>query len=144
MNVGQLIGLRSSVYSVRDDETVHEAAQYLRQKEVRACGVMNAAGNLVGVISQADICDKVAADNKCPAWIRVGEVMSKGLVTVKPEAAIDEAARLMDQHGFFHLLVVDEGGKFHGMISATDLLKVIALDEKARADLLESYIYPQR
>jgi CBS domain-containing protein len=144
MNVGQLIGVRSSVYSVRDDSTVHEAAQYLRQKEVRACGVLSASGKLVGVISQADICDKVAADNKCPAWIRVSEVMSSNLVTVKPDAAIDEAARLMDQHGFFHLLVVDDSGKFHGMISATDLLKVIALDEKARADLLEQYIYPQR
>ena len=144
MNVGKLIGLRSSVYSMRDDGTVHEAAQYLRQKEVRACGVVDAAGKLVGVISQADICDKVAADNKCPAWIRVSEIMSRDLVTVKPEAAIDEAARLMDQHGFFHLLVVDDAGRFHGMISATDLLKVIALDEKARADLLEQYVYPQR
>jgi len=30
------------------------------------------------------------------------------------------------------------------MVSVTDLLKVIALDEKARADLLEAFIFPQR
>ena len=140
MNVGQLIGLRSSVYSVREDATVHELAQYLRQKEVRAVGVMNAAGKLVGVISQADISDKIAAENKCPAWVRVGEVMSKDLITVKPSAELDEAARLMDEHGFYHLLIVDDAGKFHGMISATDLLKVIAVDEKERADLLQQYV----
>lgn len=140
MNVGQLIGLRSSVYSVRDDATVLEAAQYLRQKEVRAVGVVDGKGKLVGVISQADVSDKVAAENKCPAWVRVSEVMSTNLVTVQPSAAIDEAARLMDQHGFYHLLVVDEKGKYHGMISATDLLKVIAVDEKHRADFLQQYV----
>ncbi len=140
MNVGQLIGLRSSVYSVRDDATVLEVAQYLRQKEVRAVGVMDAAGNLVGVVSQADVSDKVAAENKCPAWVRVTEVMSRGLVTVSPAAELDEAARLMDQHGFYHLLIVDDAGKYHGMISATDLLKVIAVDEKQRADLLQQYV----
>jgi predicted transcriptional regulator len=140
MNVGQLIGLRSSVYSIRDDATVHEAAQYLRQKEVRAVGVMDAAGKLVGVISQADISDKIAAENRCPAWARVSEIMSPNLVTVRPSAELDEAARLMDQHGFYHLLIVDDSGKFHGMISATDLLKVIATDEKQRADLLQQYV----
>ncbi len=140
MNVGQLIGIRSSVYSIREDATVLDLAQYLRQKEVRAVGVMNAQGALVGVVSQADVSDKVAAENKCPAWVRVKEVMSTNLVTVKPTAELDEAARLMDQHGFYHLLIVDEAGKYHGMISATDLLKVIALDEKERADLLQQYV----
>lgn len=140
MNVGQLIGLRSSVYSISETDTVLDAAQYLRQKEVRAVGVVNAAGKLIGVISQADVCDKVAAENKCPAWVRVSEVMSTNLVTVKPSAELDEAARLMDQHGFYHLLVVDDAGKYHGMISATDLLKVIAVDEKHRADLLQQYV----
>lgn len=140
MNVGQIIGNRSEVYSIRDDATVLDAAQYLRQKEVRAVGVMNAQGKLAGVISQADVSDKVASENKCPAWVRVTEVMSTTLVTVKPTAPLDEAARLMDQHGFYHLLVVDDAGKYHGMISATDLLKLIAHDEKQRADLLEQYV----
>jgi CBS domain-containing protein len=140
MNVGQIIGNRTDIYSVREDATVLDAAQYLRNKEVRACGVVNAQGKLVGVISQADVSDKVASENKCPAWVRVSEVMSSGLVTVKPTAQLDEAARLMDQHGFYHLLVVDDAGKYHGMVSATDLLKLIASDQKARADLLEQYV----
>jgi len=140
MNVGQMIGLRSSVFSIRDDATVLDLAQYLRQKEVRAVGVMNAQGALVGVVSQADVSDKVAAENKCPAWVRVHEVMSTEMVHVKPSTELDAAARLMDQHGFYHLLIVDDAGKYHGMISATDLLKVIALDEKERADLLQQYV----
>jgi hypothetical protein len=39
---------------------------------------------------------------------------------------------------------VDENAGFRGMISVQDLLRVIALDEKARNDLLEALIFPQR
>ena len=50
----------------------------------------------------------------------------------------------MEKHGIYHLLVVDEKGSFRGMISVTDLLQLIASDQKARADMLEAFIFPQR
>lgn len=144
MKVDDLIASRKEVYSISDMMTVHEAARYLRDKGVRAVGVLDAAGRLVGVVSQSDISDKVAAENKCPAWMRVSEIMSTTLVTVSPEMSLEECSRLMDKHGIFHLLVVDEARSFRGMISVTDLLQVIASDQKARADMLEAFIFPQR
>jgi hypothetical protein len=39
---------------------------------------------------------------------------------------------------------VDERGGFHGIISVRDLLRIIARDEKARADMLEQMMFPQR
>jgi CBS domain-containing protein len=140
--VADLIGARQNVYSIRDDATVHDAARYLRERQVRSVGVLDAAGRLVGVVSQSDISDKVAAENKCPAWMRVTEIMtSSDLVTVSPEMALDECLRLMDRHGIYHLLVIDDAQKFSGMISVTDLLRVIASDHKGRADMLEAFIF---
>ncbi len=49
----------------------------------------------------------------------------------------------MEEHGIYHLLVVDDKGNYHGMISVQDLLRVIASDEKARADMLEDFISPK-
>ena len=141
MTVQQLIGARSNVYAIRDDATVYDAARYLRERQVRAAGVLDAAGRLVGVVSQSDISDKVAAENKCPAWMRVTEIMTSDLVTVEPEIALDDCLRLMEKHGIFHLLVVGDGRTFLGMISVTDLLRVIASDQKGRADLLEAFIF---
>jgi CBS domain-containing protein len=86
----------------------------------------------------------VAAENKCPAWLNVTEIMSRELVTVTPEVSFDESLRLMEQHGVYHLLILGEGSKYLGMLSVSDLLKVMASDEKARADLLESYVFPNR
>ena len=42
MKVRDLIGGRSEVYSIQDGATVHEAAQYLRERQVRAVGVLDA------------------------------------------------------------------------------------------------------
>ena len=141
MTVLDLIGARSDVYSIRDDLTVHAAAQYLRERQVRAVGVIDGQDRLVGVVSQSDISDKVAAENKCPAWMRVSEIMSTGLVTVTPDRLLHDCLRLMEQNGIFHLLVVDASCRYRGMLSVTVLVTVIASDEKARADMLEAFVF---
>jgi len=140
MTVKDLIGSRAEVYSIPHDTTVHEAARYLRDRGVRSVGVLYGT-RLVGVVSQSDISDKVAAENKCPAWMRVPEIMSSDLVTVTPEQTLHDCLRLMEQHGIYHLLVVDHAGGYRGMLSVTDLLSVIASDEKARADMLEAFLF---
>lgn len=141
MTVLDLIGSREEVYAIRDDATVHDAAKYLRERHVRAVGVLDGQGALVGVVSQSDISDKVAAENKCPAWMRVSEIMSTTLVTVTPDRSVTDCLRLMEQHGFYHLLVVEAGGRYRGMLSVADLLEVIASAEKSRADMLEAFVF---
>ncbi|HXQ97703.1 MAG TPA: CBS domain-containing protein [Candidatus Limnocylindrales bacterium] len=144
MRVADLISSRTEIYSVSMDTTVHDVARYLRDHGVRSVGVLDATGKLAGVVSQADISDRVAAENKCPAWMRVSEIMTTELVTVSPEMGLEECLKLMEKNGIFHLLVKGEKDKFLGMISVTDLLRLISSDQKARADLLESFMFPQR
>jgi len=143
MKVSDIIAFRKDVYSIPENTTVHEAARYLRERAVRSAGVLDEAGKLVGVVSQSDISDKVAAENKCPAWMRVSEIMTRQLITVSTAAPLDECLQLMNKNGIYHLLVVEDD-TFRGMISVTDLLTLIASDEKARADLLEELIFPKR
>jgi CBS domain-containing protein len=144
MKVADLIGSRKEVFAIPENKSVLDAAKYLREKQVRSVGVVDSSGKLIGVVSQSDISDKVAAENKCPAWLNVSEIMSRELVTVTPEVTFDESLRLMEQNGVYHLLILGEGSKCLGMLSVSDLLKVMASDEKARADLLESYVFPNR
>jgi CBS domain-containing protein len=144
VNVSDVIKTRQQVFAVSDQMTVHDAAKYLREHQLRAVGVLEDGGNLVGALSQSDISDKAAAENKCPAWMRVSEIMSRELVVVTPDLSLDECLRRMEKHGIFHLLVQDAEGAFQGMISVADLLRVIASDHKERADLLEALLFPQR
>lgn len=144
MRVGDLIGSRKEVYTVSEETSVHEVAQYLRAKQVRTVGVLGASGKLTGVISQSDISDKVAAENKCPAWMKAADIMTRELVTVTAEKTLEECLLLMEQNGIFHLIMLSQHEEFQGMLSVRDILRVVASDEKARADLLEAFIFPQR
>ena len=144
MRVGDLIGSRKEVFTITEETSVHQAAQYLRAKQVRTVGVLSANGKLTGVISQSDISDKVAAENKCPAWMKAADIMTRELVTVTAEKTLDECLLLMEQNSIFHLIVLNQHGDFRGMLSVKDILRVVASDEKARADLLEAFIFPQR
>ncbi|MGB2628916.1 MAG: CBS domain-containing protein [Candidatus Acidiferrum sp.] len=144
MKVSDLVGSRKQVYSIAESSTVMEAARYLREKQVRSVGVVDADGKLIGVISQSDISDKVAAENKCPAWMKVSEIMTRELLTVTPEMTFEESLRAMEQNGVYHLLILDERSGFQGMLSVSDLLRVLTADNKERADLLESYMFPSR
>lgn len=144
MKVQDLVRSRREIFSILEETTVHDAARYLRDHKVRSVGILDSSGRLAGVVSQSDISDKVAAENKCPAWMRVTEIMTRDLITVRPDIALDECLRLMEKHDIFHLLVVEETGHYLGMISVADLLQVIASDEKARADMFEAFVFPQR
>src|SRR6266705_756493 len=113
MNVADVIRTRVQVFAISEETTAHQAARYLRERQVRAVGVLDGAGKLVGVVSQSDISENESAE------IPVSEIMTRELVTVAPEMALDECLRQMEKHGIFHLLVVDAQGVFRGMISVT-------------------------
>lgn len=144
MRVSDLIGSRKEVFSISEEMSVMEAAQYLREKQVRSVGVVDAGGKLSGVVSQSDISDKVAAENKSAAWMKVSEIMSRNLLTVTPEMTFEESLRAMEQNGVYHLLILDDQNRYQGMLSVSDLLRVVSDDNKGRADLLESYMFPPR
>ncbi len=144
MKVSELIASRTEVYTLHENTTVLDAARYLREKRTRAVGIVSAQGKLVGVVSQSDISDKVAAENKCPAWVRISEIMSTSLEAVQPDTSLDECLRAMEKRGIFHLLVLDEKGVYYGIISVSDLLAALISDEKARADMLEAFMFGQQ
>jgi CBS domain-containing protein len=144
MRVSDLIGSRKEVYFITEETSVMQAAQYLREKQVRSVGVVDAGGKLTGVISQSDISDKVAAENKSPESMKVSEIMSRNLLRVTPEMSFEDSLRAMEQNGVYHLLVMDAENRYQGMLSVSDLLKVMAADNKERADMLESYMFPPR
>ena len=65
-----------------------------------------------------------------PEWDRfadhdVGEVMTRKLLTVRPDDDLRTAARVMTDAGAHRVLVVDEG-RLEGLVSASDLVRAVA------------------
>ena len=140
--VNDVIKDRDQVYSISNQMTVAEAARYLRDRGIRATGVCNLSGKIVGVISQSDISDKVVAENCLPAEVMALSVASQNLIKIPPEAECRAAMLLMQEKGVYHLIVEDVEGNFLGMISMRDCVAMAAEDEKERAEIYKNYAFP--
>ena len=140
--VQDIIKNRKEVYSLSNQTTVAEAARYLKDRGIRAAGVRNVSGKIVGVVSQSDISDKVVAENYRPAEVMVQSIASENPIKVSPETECGAAMRIMHEKGVYHLVVEDEAGTFLGMLSMRDCITMKVEEEKERADMYESYAFP--
>jgi CBS domain-containing protein len=60
------------------------------------------------------------------------------LLTVRPDAIVAEAVRLMERHDVTFLLVMDESGKLLGVVSPRNLLRVfLRPDEEIAAEIIK-------
>jgi CBS domain-containing protein len=141
--VRDVISNRKEIYSISNQATVAEAARYLKDRHIRAAGVCNLSGKVIGVISQSDISDKVVAENYRPSDVMVQAVSSQNLVKIDAESCCEDAARIMNENGIYHLVVEDSDGKFLGMISLRDCTMMRAEEESERAEMLRDYAFPR-
>ncbi|HWO01176.1 MAG TPA: CBS domain-containing protein [Blastocatellia bacterium] len=140
--VRDIIKNRKEVYSISNQTTVAEAARYLKDRGIRAAGVRNVSGKIVGVVSQSDISDKVVAENYRPAEVMVQSIASENPIKVSPEMECGGAMLTMHEKGVYHLVVEDETGAFLGMVSMRDCITMTVEEEKERAELYKSYAFP--
>src|SRR5260370_9052662 len=83
--VQDIIKNREEVYCISNQMTAAEAARYLKDRGIRATGVCELSGKIVGVVSQSDISDKVVAENFLPSEVNVQSISSTNLIKVTPD-----------------------------------------------------------
>lgn len=143
--------MSSPVVTVTPETTFKEVVRILRRRRVSGLPVVNDAGRLVGIISEADLLNKVEKreseaylleskkhrlDRARAEALDVASAMSTNVVTVQPEFPIALAAREMHTRGFKRLPVVSANGTLVGIVSRSDLLTVFMRpDREVRADV---------
>jgi len=120
--------------------SVVSALQTMTSKNIGFVPVLEGQ-KLVGVLSERDCARRAAVPGTPLDTTPVADIMVRNVITIDFTHKFADCLRLMEQHGIYHLLVVDAGGSYRGMLSVTDLLRVIASDEKARADMLEAFLF---
>jgi len=108
------------VYSVDASRTVLEAARYMMEHNVGAVPVLR-NGELVGILSERDIMNRVVAVGRTPGTTAVTEVMTANPRAVSADEAIEECLFIMREFGFRHLPIV-EGREVKGLVSLRDVL----------------------
>jgi len=97
----------------------------LVQQHIRRLPVVNAAGRLVGIVTEGDV-NRVSDSHITDvrdyslyhrvADLPIGEIMTRRVVTVTPDTPVMEVARLLLEHRIGGIPVVQEG-RIIGMIT---------------------------
>lgn len=138
--------LTRDVVTVKPDTTLDEVARILTDKKISGLPVVNDIGNLVGIISEGDLLRK---DSKVefPSYINilggiiyldsfhdyleelkkvvaqeVEQLMQKDVVSISPEASVEDMATLMVVNNINRLPVVEDG-KLVGIVTRADIIK---------------------
>jgi CBS domain-containing protein len=125
---------------LRDDESIGAVLRKLLRRRVSGAPVVNAAGKLVGIISEHDLLEWQAAElerlTKDPGLDpqelarhleteSVGALMSHPAVTIESTASLASALHLLLERRFRRLPVVEDG-RVVGILSRSDVLKAMA------------------
>jgi len=128
----------NAVYAVGPDAAVYDALQQMADKNVGALAVIR-GDELVGILSERDYARKVVLKDRSSRDTPVAEIMTPGVITVGPDASVDDCMRLCTDNRLRHLPVLD-GGRVVGMVSIGDLVKATISEQKETINQLESYI----
>jgi CBS domain-containing protein len=111
--------MTEDVLTVRQEESLAEAARLMRDADVGAVVVVDATA-VRGMLTDRDIVVRAVAADLDPAVTSVGEAVTHDLVAVSPDDDIETAAELMRTHVVRRLPVLD-GERLVGVVALGDL-----------------------
>jgi predicted transcriptional regulator len=140
LKVRDLIGKRERVYFVDAEDTTDVAALKLKNFKVRTIGVRR-KGEIVGVVGQSDFSNNVVAMGRNPSEVKVQDIMTTDLRTVGLDSSFYECLEKMDTDNISHLMILDEDGKYYGMLSLKDLKEKLVNELKYQLEITQEYAF---
>jgi CBS domain-containing protein len=120
--------MTKEVHTMDASATVAQAIDTMFRLKHLGYPVME-SGTMVGIITLTDV-SRVPPEARAATLVR--DVMTRKVITLKPDDDAFEALQKLSTNKIGRLVVV-EGGRLAGIISRTDMLKALELYEVARA-----------
>ena len=130
--------MTSDVVTISPDTTLPEAHRTMTEHQIRRLPVVEKKGHLVGIVTRGDVRGAQPSEatslsiwelNRLLATLKVKEIMTPNPVTVAQTATIAEAAEMMLENRISGLPVVNEKGELVGMITESDIFRMVTLHE---------------
>lgn len=137
--VPDIIPSTQDVYIVPPDSSVRDAAKLMRERNIAAVMICN-GDQLAGIMTERDIAARVVAQGRDPETTTVAEVMTPDPDTLAPGDQASSALRMMREHNYRHLPVVEEGRPV-GMVSIRDLYATVQSELETDIANRDAYIF---
>ena len=137
--------MTQQVQSCRPEDSLESAAQMMWDHDcgcIPVCtGGNNGARQMMGVITDRDICMHSLFQGKTLRDLRVSDAMAKEVRVCRPDDSLAQAEKTMREARIRRLPVVDEKGGLIGMISLADLAREAARERtRPRKDITETEV----
>jgi CBS domain-containing protein len=102
------------------------------------CGALPVVGpndQVVGIITDRDVCLALGTRNRRPSEVTADQAMSHPPVTCKSSDEIHQALAIMHDHRLRRLPVLGDGGKLEGILSLSDLILQARHEDGSRPEL---------
>lgn len=119
--------LSTNIRSVAPDAPVSDVLKLMRAEKI-SCVPVFLSETPVGILTERDIlraADKILAGRK----LEVRDLMSQPVLTIEQHRVPGDALEIMRNNKFRHLIVSDDGCHVVGMLTLTDLLRVVFDDD---------------
>src|SRR3954452_1363118 len=141
----------TEVATMPPETPVAAITRMFADRSVSAVAVTDAAGTLLGIVTESDLIRRLADEDERPSgWlarlfdspnakaeryarshgVNAGEVMTGRVVMAGPEDSAAHLARLMEEHKVRRVLVT-EGGRVLGLVSRSDLVRALVAQQQA-------------
>lgn len=132
--------MQRSVITIHPAALAADAAQLMTEFNIRRLPVVNEDDCLVGIVTDTDVLQAETADqvlnNYEPgaetAWLSVGDIMTRAVFTITPDATVGELAQRLMDHKVGGLPVVESATnhcnqqRLVGIVTETDIFRLIA------------------
>lgn len=108
------------VYTVGPRALLVEAARIMAEHDIGFLPVVDDQV-LVGVVTDRDLVERGVAAGSNPTQATVADVMSVEIVCCYPAMHTDDVKKLMTEHGFSRLPVIDEGNRMLGIVGISTI-----------------------
>src|SRR5512136_644872 len=119
--------------TIREDDSIDDGLHLMRERKVRRLPVLDASGRMVGMVSDTDLLHAAPSPvtslsvyelHYLLAKLKIKQVMTSPVISVAPDLPVEEAACIMADEKIGGLPVLS-GGKLVGIITETDIFKVL-------------------
>jgi len=134
-SAGQI--MTQPVITIAEDSPLSHAVDRMLKNKLKRLPVVNAEGKLVGILARLDVFRTITTE--MPTWktiqacnialsdvCRVKDIMRRDTYTVTAETSLEEVMRVIDANDIQRVAVVADDGKFLGLISDRDLLRLFS------------------
>lgn len=128
----------TAVVTVEESATVYQAIELMDARRI-GCVVVMGGGSVVGIFTERDYLRRIALQGRTSRTTLVSEAMTRDVISVEPEATVDDCMALMTEQRIRHLPVM-AASRLVGMLSIGDLVKHVSDEAQERASQLERLV----